>query len=184
MKTLIIDGHPDLQDSVANKTVIEEIQASLPHVRIRHLGELYPDYHIDVEAEQKALLEADLIVWQFPFFWYSLPALMKKWLDEVFLHGFSHGSTAKLAGKKLLVSITTGAPAEAYTGGQGSIGDIRELVSPFASIAAVCRLDYQGAMWVNGVGYTQRQTREGTDLQRKTAKEYARRLIEKISSIH
>ena len=99
MKTLIISGHPDLSTSVANQTILEELEKALPDAEIRKLDQLYPDAVIDVEAEQKALLEADLIVWQFPFWWYSLPWLMKKWLDEVFLHGFSHGSTAKLGGK-------------------------------------------------------------------------------------
>lgn len=40
---------------------------------------------------------------------------MKQWLDEVFVHGFAHGSTAKLGGKKLILSFTTGAPQALYT---------------------------------------------------------------------
>ena len=110
MKTLILSGHPDLSTSVANKVILDELEKALPDAEIRKLDQLYPTAPIDVEAEQRALLEADLIVWQFPFWWYSLPWLMKKWLDEVFLHGFSHGSKAKLGGKKLLVSFTTGPP--------------------------------------------------------------------------
>ena len=108
MKTLIISGHPDLSTSVANQTILDELEKAFPDAEIRKLDQLYPTANIDVDAEQKALLEADLIVWQFPFWWYSLPWLMKKWLDEVFLHGFAHGSTGKLGGKKLLVSFTTG----------------------------------------------------------------------------
>lgn len=131
MKTLIISGHSDLSTSVANKVILDELEKALPDAEIRKLNQLYPTANIDVEAEQKSLLAADLIVWQFPFWWYSLPWLMKKWLDEVFLHGFSHGSKAKLGGKKLLVSFTTGAPAEAYTGGEGAIGDIQRCLKYF-----------------------------------------------------
>ena len=69
MKTLIISGHPDLSTSVANQTILEELEKALPDAEIRKLDQLYPDAVIDVEAEQKALLEADLIVWQFPFWW-------------------------------------------------------------------------------------------------------------------
>ena len=183
MKTLIISGHPDLSTSVANQTILEELEKALPDAEIRKLDQLYPDAVIDVEAEQKALLEADLIVWQFPFWWYSLPWLMKKWLDEVFLHGFSHGSTAKLGGKKLLVSFTTGAPAEAYTGGEGSLGDIQKMVEIFQATAILCGLDYQGALYVHGVGYTTRDDEAKTESQRADAKAYAAKLIARIQEI-
>lgn len=75
MKTLIISGHPDLSTSVANKVILDELEKALPGAEIRKLDQLYPTANIDVEAEQKALLAADLIVWQFPFWWYSLPWL-------------------------------------------------------------------------------------------------------------
>ena len=169
MKTLIISGHPDLSTSVANQTILEELEKALPDAEIRKLDQLYPDAVIDVEAEQKALLEADLIVWQFPFWWYSLPWLMKKWLDEVFLHGFSHGST--------------GAPAEAYTGGEGSLGDIQKMVEIFPATAILCGLDYQGALYVHGVGYTTRDDEAKTESQRADAKAYAAKLIARIQEI-
>lgn len=73
MKTLIISGHPDLSSSVANAAILGEFEKNLTDCEIRKLDELYPDGNIDVEAEQKALLEADLIVWQFPFWWYTPP---------------------------------------------------------------------------------------------------------------
>ena len=153
MKTLFVAGHPDLSRSVANAMILEEVAAALPEITIRKLCETAPGGAFDVAAEQAALADADLIVWQFPFHWYAMPWFMKKWLDEVFVHGFAHGTGAKLGGKKLLVSVTTGAPEAAYTGGPGSVGDIRQFVAAFASIAAVCGMDYQGAMWVNGMSY-------------------------------
>ncbi|MEH8026365.1 NAD(P)H-dependent oxidoreductase [Gallibacterium anatis] len=63
-------------------------------------------------AEQNRLMQADTIVLQFPFYWYSYPALLKKWVDEVFVYSFAHGSTGdKVKGKKLVMSFTTGAAA-------------------------------------------------------------------------
>lgn len=114
MKTLIISGHPDLSTSVANKAILDELEKAFPDAEIRKLDQLYPTANIDVDAEQKALLEADLIVWQFPFWWYSLPWLMKKWLDEVFLHGFAHGSTGKLGGKNCLYLLRQGTGRSLY----------------------------------------------------------------------
>lgn len=96
---LIISGHPNLNESIGNATILDEIALALPEAEIRRLDWLYPDNRINVKAEQESLLKADVIVWQFPFSWYSLPGVMKLWLDEVFVHGFAHGSTAKLGGK-------------------------------------------------------------------------------------
>ena len=179
MKTLLISGHPDLSQSVANATILEEVASALPDITIRKLCEAAPGGTFDVAAEQAAL--ADLIVWQFPFHWYAMPWFMKKWLDEVFVHGFAHGTGAKLGGKKLLVSVTTGAPEAAYTGGAGSIGDIHDFVAAFESIAKVCGLEYMGAMWVNGMSYA--ADTAGIARQKAKAKEHAARLIARIREI-
>ena len=181
MKTLVIAGHPDLPHSVANAAILDELGRAFPDLTVRKLCEVAPDGKFDVAAEQAALAEADLIVWQFPFHWYALPWLMKKWLDEVFVHGFAHGTGAKLAGKKLLVSFTTGAPEAAYTGKPGSVGDIRELTAVFSSIAMVCGLNYLGAMWVNGMSYA--SDAAGVARQKAQAREYAARLIARIREI-
>lgn len=109
-KVLIVSGHPDLAASLANATILAEVEKLLPEAEIRRLGSLYPDYRFNIASEQQALLTADIIVWQFPFSWYSVPGLMKLWLDQVFLHGFSHGAQKQLSGKKLLLSFTAGAP--------------------------------------------------------------------------
>ena len=71
---LIISGHPNLSESIGNATILDEVAKALPGAKIRFLDALYPDYRIDVAREQQALLEADVIVWQFPFSWYSVPA--------------------------------------------------------------------------------------------------------------
>ena len=183
MKTLLIAGHPDLSQSVVNAMILDEIARALPDVQIRRLCRTAPDGVFDIPAEQAALAEADLIVWQVPFHWYSLPWLMKKWLDEVFVHGFAHGTGAKLPGKKLLVSFTTGAPEAAYTGGPGSVADIRELVSAFPAIAKVCGLDYLAPLWLNGVSYAARDDAEAIARQQAQAREYAARLVARIREI-
>ncbi len=54
---LIISGHTDLEDSVANKTILEIIGNKMPEAEIDYLDKLYPDYRINVEAEQESLLK-------------------------------------------------------------------------------------------------------------------------------
>ena len=73
---LVISGHPNLKRSYANITILDELQKLIPNVEIRKLDELYPDYKFDIEAEQSALLKADVIVFQFPTYWYSCPGIM------------------------------------------------------------------------------------------------------------
>lgn len=110
---LIISGHTDMNDSVANKTIMSILEEKLPECRTVYLDRLYTHKPIDVAAEQQNLMWADTIVLQFPVFWFSMPSLMHRWMEEVFLHGFSHGSSGdKLKGKTMVLSYTTGAPAD------------------------------------------------------------------------
>ena len=183
MKILLIVGHPNLEQSVANAVIVEELSKAFPNMQIRKLCEIAPDGKFDIAKEQGALLDADAIIWQFPYHWYSLPWLMKKWLDEVFVHGFAHGSKGKLGGKKFMVSFTTGAPEVAYTGGSGAIGDISKMVEIFAGVANLCKLDYIGAMWLNGVSYIGRDDPVAIASQQDKARDYAKSLIEKIKSM-
>ena len=112
---LIISGHPDLKNSTANAAILAELAQKLPSAEIRKLDELYPDYQFDVAAEQAALAKADVIIFQFPMHWYSVPGILKLYIDKIFLHGWAYGSKGKtLVGKKLIVSLTTGAPEKLY----------------------------------------------------------------------
>jgi NAD(P)H dehydrogenase (quinone) len=64
----------------------------------------------DIIIEHQLLSEADLIIFQFPLWWESMPALMKGYIDRVFSMGWAYGGGKALAGKNFLVSTTTGAP--------------------------------------------------------------------------
>lgn len=118
-KTTVILAHSTLKDmSVINKTIMEKVKAARPDIMYRHLDALYPDGKINVEAEQKALLESDVIVMQFPIQWYFVPALMKSYMDSVWAFGFSFGPGGdKLKGKKILVAASTGSNEASYNPG-------------------------------------------------------------------
>ncbi len=97
---LIIYAHPYPHHSHANKRMLEQAR-TLEGVEIRSLYQLYPDFNIDIAAEQEALSRADLIVWQHPMQWYSIPPLLKLWIDKVFSHGWAYGHGGKaLHGKR------------------------------------------------------------------------------------
>lgn len=82
-------------------------------------------FSADILREHQLLAEADLIIFQFPLWWYSMPGVLKGYIDRVFSYGWAYGGTQALAGKKILVSMTTGAPDFAWTEEKrGTIKDI------------------------------------------------------------
>ena len=171
---LIVSGHTDLKnDSVANKTIINELKRLLPEAEYDILSDLYPDYRFDVKAEQKKLVKADIIVWQFPVFWYSMPSIMHRWIELVFVHGFSHGSKGDaLKGKILIPSFTFGA-SEDYPIDEIVMQQIKE-------IAALCRFNLQDHICTPAVSYALRNDPEQLLQIKKLSKEHARKVINRI----
>ncbi|MFZ3391145.1 NAD(P)H-dependent oxidoreductase [Buttiauxella gaviniae] len=174
-----MSGHPNLNESIGNATILGEVAKALPEAEIRFLDALYPNYQINVAQEQEALLKADVIVWQFPFSWYSVPGLMKLWIDQVFVHGFAHGSTAKLGGKKLIISFTAGAPEGLYSP-EGLFGhDIEQYMTQFETTAVMCNLELQEPVYTFGISYAGRDEAKVRE-QKAMAKAHADRLVTAI----
>ena len=90
----------------------------------------------DVAAELEKLAWCDVMIWQFPLWWFSVPAVLKGWVDRVFAMGQAYGAgrfydTGVFRGKRALLSLTTGSgsPAEAYQPG-GLQGDLQGILRP------------------------------------------------------
>ena len=168
---LIVSGHTDLSDSVANKKILDILTAQLPQSRQVHLDKLYPDFVIDVRAEQEKLIWADIVVLQFPVFWFSAPSILHRWMEQTFLHGFSHGSAGdKLRGKKMVISCTSGAPAEAL--------DWDAILQFLRATAQVTGMEYMGTVVTGDVSYALRQDTELLKEINRKAAEHAARLEE------
>lgn len=145
MKALMIVSHPNLNNSIANRTIIEEIQTRVDDIEIRHIEHLYPDYKIDVQAEQKALLEADIIIFQHPFYWYSTPAGLKQWMDDVLSYGFAFGHGGdKLKGKHFIQSLTVGGPEESYKATGYNHFTIEEFLRPMEQTVYLTMMVHHG----------------------------------------
>jgi NAD(P)H dehydrogenase (quinone) len=85
-----------------------------------------------LKAEMDKLRRADLVIFQFPLWWFSLPAILKGWVDRVFAMGFAYGAgqrheTGVFRGKRAMLAFTTGGPPASYVAG-GAHGDIDELL--------------------------------------------------------
>ena len=98
-KILVISGHPHLDQSLANQTILTELKNSGLDITIEDLSEIGWDF--DIEAERKAVVDADTLVFEFPLYWYSYPALLKKWVEEVLTHGFAYGTGEQLCRERI-----------------------------------------------------------------------------------
>ena len=88
----------------------------------------------DVRREIARLEQADLVVLQFPLWWHGPPAMLKGWLDRVFVSGGLYTSSMRydrgyFRGKRARLSVTTGAPEEVF-GPNGRGGDMERLLWP------------------------------------------------------
>lgn len=126
--------HPQLNGGSTANAALAAAADQLPDVHVRDLYALYPDEQIAIVREQELLSAADKIVLQFPVYWYSSPALLKKYLDEVLSFGWAYGTNFALQGKKLKVAATAGAPITAYTPAEYGF-ELPQLLAPFQATA-------------------------------------------------
>ncbi|RLJ72644.1 NAD(P)H-dependent oxidoreductase [Pedobacter alluvionis] len=145
MKILIIVTHPDIKNSVINKRWIEELNKYPNKYLVHQLHEAYPDEKIDVLAEQKLVEQHDKIVFQFPYYWFNCPSLLKKWMDEVLTHGWAYGSKSgyKLAGKKIALAISLGVEKHELRPSEKYKYPLAELTHPFELSFQYVKADYQ-----------------------------------------
>jgi glutathione-regulated potassium-efflux system ancillary protein KefG len=147
---LVLYAHPAPHKSRTNRRLVEGVDA-LDGITLHDLYEAYPDLHIDVAAEQALLEEHDVVVFHFPFFWYSTPAILKEWQDLVLEHGWAYGHTGNvLRGKRLLCVVTTGGREEAYQGNGYNQFTMRQLLAPLEATAHLCGMPFLPPFVVHG----------------------------------
>ncbi len=95
----------------------------------------------DIATEQARLLAADAVILQFPLWWFSMPAILKGWVDRVFATGFAIGVPKEgtgqwlrygeglLAGRRAMLAVTTGGREQQF-GARGIHGPIDDLLFP------------------------------------------------------
>ena len=179
-KILVISGHSQIDNSTANRQLLERLEAAGLDLEVRHLCRLYPEHRVDVEAEQAALVAAQRVVWQFPLHWYSVPALLKSWIDQVLTYGFAFGSGGdKLHGKELLVSLTVGGPQDAYSAEGYNRFTLPELLRPLEQTANLTGMVYAEPLISYGMAYIP-GLYEDLEGVRKRAGEHAERLLARL----
>ncbi|MFA2694688.1 NAD(P)H-dependent oxidoreductase [Bacillus mycoides] len=144
MKTLIVLAHPSIATSFINKRWVEELKKYPEQYTVHNLYNVYHDGNIDIQKEQKLIEEHDNLVLQFPIQWFSCPPLLKKWLDDVFEHGWAYGSNGgdKLKDRKIALAVSAGIKKDDYSA-DGRYPTLQHLLSPFETTFSYCSANYR-----------------------------------------
>lgn len=142
MNVLVIITHPEMDKSIVNRMWKDALIKA--DIDVVDLYELYPDSKLDVNQEQQRLLKYDKVIFQFPFYWYSSPPLLKQYLDEVFLFNYAYGPEGtKLNGKLFGLAVTVGSPESDYAAEGFNRFSLDELLTPFEAT-----IHYVGARYL------------------------------------
>ncbi|NOI79140.1 flavodoxin family protein [Vibrio tubiashii] len=141
-KVLVLYAHPSPQRSEVNQHLFKAAK-KVEGVTVVDLYHEYPTYHINIDKEQQRLIDHDVIIFQFPLYWYSTPAILKEWQDLVLEYGFAYGHDGTaLHSKKFLCSLSAGGKADAYQTDGYNHFTIRELLHPLEQMATLTGMQY------------------------------------------
>jgi len=120
-------GASDFADERADPAYLD-LSREQEHAQIHHT------VSEDVRREQAKLMQADLVIFQFPIWWFSMPAILKGWVDRVMARGFAYSAGHKydvglLRGKRAMLCITTGTADTLYAP-NGIDGDLHHVLWP------------------------------------------------------
>lgn len=152
MSTLILVFHPHLKDgSRVNARLLAELTAQgEDDIIVRDEYAEYPNFSVNADTEHELLEAADRVILQFPFYWYSSPALLKEWEDEVITAGWAYAGAHALKGKELKLVVTTGSDAAKYRKDSEYSHTMEELLSPFEVVAYKVGMNYAEPFLVQG----------------------------------
>lgn len=94
-KVLVLFAHPRLERSRSNRALLHRFPQDA-RITLHDLYERYPDFNIDIAEEQRLAAGHDLLVLHHPVYWYSVPPLLKQWIDLVLAFGWAMGPAAPL----------------------------------------------------------------------------------------
>jgi len=135
------------------------------HTEQRHAS-INGTFSPDILEEQQKLIWADAVLFFFPLWWYSMPAILKGWFDRVFAYGFAYGETSLLSGKKAMLSLTTGGPPRPYTIDRQQA--MRDMLNPIQrGTLHFCGFDVLPPYAAYGADYATREQQEQHLLQHR-----------------
>ncbi|MEK8131567.1 NAD(P)H-dependent oxidoreductase [Paenibacillus filicis] len=125
MNILILNGHESYRDGDGqfNRTLMDKMTGILSEKHEVRISVLQNGY--DVREEQHKYVWADLVIYQTPVYWFSVPGLLKTYMDQVFAYGVffegsnTYGQGGLMTGKSYMLSTTWNASEEAFSDPDG-----------------------------------------------------------------
>ena len=159
MKTLILISHPKFEDS-GTQQFLKTSFYSLDDVKYQVIDELYGQSDgIDIEKEQSALKGFDRIIFQFPMYWYSSPASLKQFMDDVFPRNYIVANRS-VKTKQLGIVVTLGDAKADFQAGGSEQFTISELLRPLQAFAHKAGMQYLKPLVVDQFGYMDPEQKE------------------------
>lgn len=147
-RVLVLFAHPALEGSRVHRRLLPAVPEG---VTVHDLYDTYPDFDVDVAREQALLSAHDVLVVQHPFYWYSVPPLLKQWIDLVLEHGWAYGSMGHaLRGKWAVPLLSTGGPQTAYTAAGHNRFTMRQLLAPLEQTFTLCQMGFAAPYVIHG----------------------------------
>lgn len=142
-RLLVYYAHPGHKHSHANRAMVAQAK-EVEGIDFIDLYAAYPRFDIDIDREQRRLRDHDVLLLQFPLFWYSTPSLVKEWIDLVLEHGFAYGSGGDaLQGKRMMLALTAAGPEDAYTPDGYQHYPLRTFLTPLEQTARLCQMSFE-----------------------------------------
>ncbi|GBG95114.1 NADPH-quinone reductase [Ligilactobacillus salitolerans] len=129
MKTLVLVAHPEVKDSGTQQFLKEAVKSTQNVSRRELVLDQTGTFHANQEMQD--VLACDRIIFQFPLYWYSAPALLHQWLADCLVTPYRE----KLRGKELGLVVTTGRPAAEFAAGKAQHFSLSEILRPFSALA-------------------------------------------------
>jgi NAD(P)H dehydrogenase (quinone) len=116
-----------------NFTTVKDPNYLKPQIEEMYATEMH-GFSEDIESEITKVERCDLMIWQFPLWWFGLPAVLKGWVDRVLAMGRAYGNgriyqSGVFHGKRAFLSLTTGGPEDSYRKGAFN-GDMKGILRP------------------------------------------------------
>lgn len=147
---LVLFAHPSYEKSRVHHHLTGAARR-VPGVTFHDLYEAYPDHDIHVKHEQSLLAAHEVVVFQHPFYWYSVPPLLKQWMDLVLEHGWAYGRQGTaLRGKTWQVAMTAGGGEAAYQTTGFNRHTFAEFLRPVEATARLCGMAWADPWVVAG----------------------------------
>ncbi|GEN48049.1 NAD(P)H-dependent oxidoreductase [Ligilactobacillus pobuzihii] len=130
MKTLILVAHPKEADSGTQAFLKQAVAGTEDNIKRRVLSnDITPGFV--PRSEMKDVLAAERIIFQFPLYWYSAPAVLHQWFADCLITPYKE----KLHNKELGLVVSTGRPEREFALGKKQKYSLSELLRPFVALA-------------------------------------------------